>query len=100
MRKWAALASGAVVSFPCIAGICDVAWDGEKVTAAIAGRPAQLQIPLRDKQKNETRVTVGEIQAFEDARQRIGQVSGIAPKFIICGGDDPNAFASKGKNGD
>ena len=82
------------------AGICDVAWDGDKVAAAIAGRPAYLRVPLRDKQQQVTEVTVDQIQAFNEAKDRISRAAGLSPNFIICSGNDPNAFATSGTNGE
>ncbi len=82
------------------AGVCDVAWDGDKVVAAIAGRPAHIGVPLKDKQQRITQLTVGQIQAFSDAKDRISSTAGLSPHFIICGGDEPNAFATRGNNGD
>jgi TPR repeat protein/Zn-dependent protease with chaperone function len=79
---------------------CDVAWDGDKVVAAIAGRPGYLSVPLRDRQQRVTPVTVAQIQAFNEAREKIGRVAGLSPHFVICGDGAPNAFAAKTNSGD
>lgn len=83
-----------------LAAACDIAWDGDKVSAAISGRPTHLSVPLQSKQGHIPEVTVGQILAFSEARRRVATIAGLSPTFVICADAAPNAFAGKGKNGD
>lgn len=83
-----------------MAGVCDTAWDGDKVVTAIGSRPTYMRIPLKDKQQQISEVTVGQIQAFSEAKNRIVRITGLSPTFLICGDAAPNAFATKGSSGD
>jgi len=105
MRQWKSsffiVAAFALAAAPVagIAGVCDIAWDGDKLVAAIAGRPSYLRVPLRDKLQNISEVSVDQIQAFNEAKEKIAKLAGSSPSFLICGDAAPNAFASKGNNG-
>jgi TPR repeat protein len=79
-------------------GLCDVAWDGDKLSAAVAGRPFELRVSLRYEGEL-TEVSAGEIQAFSEAKERITRVAGISPHYLICSGE-PNAFATATEDGD
>ncbi len=79
-------------------GPCDTVWIGEKIISAIAGRPAHLPVPLRDKQQRVHEVTVDQIQAFSEAKERITRAAGLSPSFIICDSAAPNAFATTSEN--
>jgi Zn-dependent protease with chaperone function len=80
--------------------ICESVWDGDKLVSAISGRQAHLSIPLRDKQQRVTTITVDQLQAFNEAKERVYRVAGLSPKFIICDGAAPNAFAFAHRNTD
>ncbi len=82
------------------AGVCDTAWNVDKVVAAISGRPSYLRIPLRDKEQRVHEVTADQIRAFHEAKERIGSAAGLSPTFIICDGASPNAFATANQNGE
>lgn len=82
------------------ASYCANAWDGDKVASVIAGRPSHLSVPLRDRQQRITEVTVDQILAFSEAKERIYRAAGLSPKFIICDGGQPNAFATAVQNSD
>jgi len=82
------------------AGPCDISWDGDKIVTLIAGRNSYLSIPLKDSQQRSYAVTVGQVQAFSEAKERISTLASSRPVFVICGDDSPNAFAGKGNNGD
>lgn len=89
-----------MISYDASAGVCDVAWDGNKVVAAISGRPASFNVPLRYKEQQVAEVSVSQILAFSDAKDRIARVAGSSPNFVICSSSDPNAFAASGDGGD
>ena len=82
------------------AGVCDNAWSVDKVVAAISGRPSYLRIPLRDKEQRVHEVTVDQILAFHEAKERISRAAGLSPNFIICDSASPNAFATANQNGE
>lgn len=81
------------------ASICDTAWNVDKVVAAINGRPSNLRIPLRDKEKRIHEVTADQIRSFHEAKARISRAAGLTPDFIICDSASPNAFATANQNG-
>lgn len=83
-----------------LAGVCDTTWDGDKITSAIAGRPNHLRVPLRDQQQRINEVTVGQVAAFSEAKDKMSRLAGLNPKFVICDSAAPNAFAMKTSNGD
>ncbi len=87
---------------PCIAsaGVCDTAWEADRIVSTLSGRPSYLKIPLKDKNQNTNEVTLAQVRAFHDAKEKIARVVGMSPTFIICGDRDPNAFASSGSKGD
>lgn len=83
-----------------LAGPCDSAWDGEKIAVATSGRPVDLSVPLRERNGQVTEVTVGQIQAFREAKARISAVVGRSASFTICSSSAPNAFATSDQSGD
>lgn len=82
------------------AGVCDTAWDADKIVNTLSGRPSYLKIPLKDKNQNTNEVTLAQVRAFHDAKEKIARAAGMSPTFIICGDRDPNAFASSGSKGE
>lgn len=96
------LITAALICTPCIgsAGVCDVAWNADEIVSSFSDRPLYLKIPLRNNSQSVEEVTLAQIRAFHDAKEKIARVAGISPKFIICGDLDPNAFASSGSNGE
>lgn len=81
------------------AGVCDTAWDGDKIVSSLSGRSANLRIPLKDKNQATTEIILGQLQAFHEAKDRISRVVGITPTFLVCGDAAPNAFAGPGPSG-
>ena len=81
------------------ASVCETVWDGEKIVASLSGLPSNLRIPLKDKNQNSKEVTLAQVRAFHDAKNRISRVVGLSPAFILCGDSSPNAFAGPGPNG-
>jgi Zn-dependent protease with chaperone function len=90
----------AACAMPAQAGVCDVAWDGDSIVAGIAGSATISRVPLRDKSGKVSEVGADQIEAFAEAKTRIAKAAGIAPSFIICAGEQPNAFAAPGPKGD
>lgn len=93
------------IAFCCIpltanAGVCDTAWDADKIVNTLSGRPSYLKIPLKDKNQGTNEVTLAQVRAFHVAKEKIARVAGMSPNFIICGDRDPNAFASSGSKGE
>ena len=82
------------------AGVCDTVWNVDKVVAAISGRPSYLRVPLRDKEQRVHEVTVDQILAFHEAKERISRAAGLSPNFIICDSVSPNAFATANQSGE
>jgi TPR repeat protein len=81
--------------------VCEVAWDGDRIVAAIANSPAINRIPLRDNKSGaSTEVTADQIEAFAEAKTRIAAAAGLTPMFLVCSGSEPNAFAARGQKGD
>jgi TPR repeat protein/Zn-dependent protease with chaperone function len=82
------------------AGVCDTAWDADKIVNALSGRPSYLKIPLKDQNQGTNEVTLAQVRAFHEAKEKIARVAGMSPNFIICGDREPNAFASPGSKGE
>lgn len=94
-----------LLAFSCIplmanAGVCDTAWDADKIVNTLSGRSSHLKIPLKDKSGSTNDVTLAQVRAFYDAKEKIARVAGMSPNFIICSDRDPNAFASSGSKGE
>ena len=83
-----------------IAGVCETAWDGDKIISTLSGRSSGLRIPLKDRNQATNEITLGHLQAFHEAKDRISRVVGISPKFVVCGDREPNAFAISGSSGE
>jgi len=62
-------------------------WAGEKVASIIQGRAGYVQVPLRSQQGQVTNLTVDQIQAFNETKDRIGRTAGIYPHFVAKGVD-------------
>lgn len=90
-----------VLLFPihALAGICDTAWDGDKLVESMRGSPLSRNVRLRDKDAVSAEVTLGQVQAFHDAKEKISRIAGFSPAFLICGDSNVNAFAGNGGNG-
>jgi TPR repeat protein/Zn-dependent protease with chaperone function len=99
MNKYWALAFALIIPTELIAGTCDTAWDGDKFMTAMRGSPLSRTISLRNKEATVASVTVGQVQAFHDAKDRISRLSGSSPSFILCGDSAVNAFAGNGGSG-
>lgn len=82
------------------AGVCDTAWDADKIVSATGGRPSFLRIPLKDKSQGANEVTLGQVRAFHEAKERISRAAGMSPIFLICGDSAPNAFAAPTPKGE
>ncbi len=82
-----------------LAGICDTAWDGDKLIESVRGSLLTRTIRLRDKDTLSAEVTVGQVRAFYDAKERISKIVGLSPSFIICNSGDINAFATPAISG-
>jgi len=83
-----------------IAGVCDTAWDADKIVSATGGRPSFLRIPLKDKNQGTNEVTLGQVRAFHEAKERISRAAGMSPIFLICADSAPNAFAAPTPKGE
>jgi hypothetical protein len=71
MRKYVVAVIAAIAYlFPTLglAGICETAWDGDKIANALSERPSYFSIPLRDKNQKITEITAGQLKAFHDAK--------------------------------
>lgn len=82
------------------ASVCDTAWDADKIVSTLSGRPSYIKIPLKDKNQSTNEVTLAQVRAFHDAKEKIARVAGMSPTFIICDDRAPNAFASPGSKGE
>jgi len=82
-------ASGSAVA------VCDKTWDGDKVVAQISHLAGTSRVPFQADEY----ITVDQVRAFNEAKERIARSAGLSPRFIICDGA-PNAFATRDKNGD
>ena len=90
-----------IVALVARAGPCDISWDGDKVAANSRGYLLGARMRLLDKDKNvNAEVTVAQVMAFYEAKEAISRVVGRTPSFVVCNGNEPNAFAMKGNNGD
>lgn len=85
--------------FAASASVCQTSWDGDKIVVTLSGRPSNLRIPLKDRNQNSDEVTLAQVRAFHEAKDRISRVVGLSPTFILCGDSSPNAFAGPGPNG-
>jgi uncharacterized protein len=85
--------------FAASASVCETSWDGDKIVVTLSGRPSNLRIPLKDRNQNSNEVTLAQVRAFHEAKDRISRVVGLSPTFILCGDNSPNAFAGSGPNG-
>jgi TPR repeat protein/Zn-dependent protease with chaperone function len=82
-----------------MAGVCDNAWDGDKFVESFRGSSPSRSIRLRGKDAIAAEVTVGQVQAFYDAKEKISRLAGLSPSFVICGDGNVNAFAGTGGRG-
>jgi len=82
-----------------LAAVCDTAWDGDKFIDSFRGSAISRKISLQSHGTVSAEVTVGQVQAFYEAKEKISKVVGLSPSFIICGDRDVNAFASSGGQG-
>jgi Zn-dependent protease with chaperone function len=90
-----------IVATPVTAwAICETMWDGDQLVSRINGMPAHLSLPLRDKQERITSLTVGQVLAFSEAKDRISRVAGVSTRLVICDDAAPNAFAFSINNTD
>lgn len=91
----------ALLLFPTygMAGVCDNAWDGDKFVESFRGSSLSRPIRLRNKDTVAAEVTVGQVQAFHDAKEKISRIAGLSPSFLICGDSNVNAFAGNGGKG-
>lgn len=77
------------------AGSCDQAWNGDDLTNSLKGQAFGHMVRLQDQASNTYgTISVGQIRAFYETKERISAVVGLTPAFIICGGKEPNAFAT------
>ena len=86
--------------FAAMAGVCETAWDGDKIISSLSGRSSELRIPLKNQNQATNEITLGQLQVFHEAKDRISRVVGISPKFVVCGDSEPNAFAISGPSGE
>lgn len=86
--------------FAAMAGVCETAWDGDKIISSLSGRSSELRIPLKNQNQATNEITLGQLQVFHEAKDRISQVVGVSPKFVVCGDREPNAFAFSGSSGE
>lgn len=85
----------------CIAGVCDITWDGDKLAENTRGRALAAPMRLLDKDKNvNAELTVAQLAAFHEAKESISRQVDRSPSYVICDSKEPNAFATKGTNGD
>ncbi|MCP9759295.1 hypothetical protein EGI20_08235 [Aquitalea sp. S1-19] len=82
------------------AGVCEMSWDADNIVKSLSDRPSYLKIPLKDKNQGTNEVTLAQVRAFHDAKEKIAQVAGTSPNLIICGDPEPNAFASTSSKGE
>lgn len=76
------------------AGPCDNHWEGEKLEAIAVNNHGIGQIPLLDgKRAVVFSIPSSNILAIKEAKEKIGAQIGRSPKWILCNGRDPNAFA-------
>lgn len=88
------------LSLAASAGVCTSAWDGDKIANAVAGKSSYAKIALGSKDEKKTEITVEQIRAFQEAKDRISRVVGLSPVFKVCGDREPNAFATAGPKGE
>lgn len=91
---------GVACTMPAWGALCQSAWDGDKLMASIADKPAIGVLPLRDKAGNLTEIGADQLEAFHEAKERIAKVAGLTPTFLICNDAAPNAFAAPTPKGD
>ncbi|MER2625068.1 MAG: sel1 repeat family protein [Accumulibacter sp.] len=89
-----------VIPLAVSAGVCDTAWDGDRIISSLSGRSANLRVPLKDKDQLSSEITLRQLQVFHEAKDRISRVVGIIPTFLVCGDNVPNAFAGVGPSGE
>jgi TPR repeat protein/Zn-dependent protease with chaperone function len=92
--SWLAGTALVLLSLPASAGICEFAWEGEKMSLSLAGRPGGEIIELRHEQQT-TLISVDQLWAFYEAKRRVARAAGVFPEFVICSDEEPNAFAVK-----
>lgn len=76
------------------ADVCATSWDADKIISETGGHSSYFRIPLKDKNQASNEVTLGQVRAFHEAKERISRASGISPIFLICDDSAPNAFAA------
>lgn len=81
------------------ASVCDVAWDGDKIVSSYARSSPAQRVTLRKNGQDSASVTVGQVRAFFDAKDRITRLADASPSFIVCGDTNANAFASSVNDG-
>ena len=101
----AAARAACVLAFPFVpslvhAGACDYAWNGDQLADFFIGRPGPTNVHLVGKDETPVaEVTLDQVRAFQDAKDRISRAAGLSPTFVICSDGAPNAFAAPTKNG-
>ena len=103
LRKFVLAGALLVAAFPLVAraGICDRTWDGDRLALLGQGRGLGDKLRLNDPSGQQVAtISVGQIKAFQEAKDGVARVVGTHPAFVICDNPEPNAFAFPGKNGD
>lgn len=82
-------------ALPMFSGFCNVAWDAEKLMQVGSENSLDYLLQLRNSNsKPSESISVSQLQAFYEANKRISNIANLSPKFIICDGKQPNAFAT------
>lgn len=84
-----------------MAAVCEDIYDGDKAFSIIQGKPKDFKLNLIKNKSlvSDGEITAGQIKAFYNAKEKIQQVVGIYPKFVICADQEPNAFAFEQADG-
>ncbi|HXZ51592.1 MAG TPA: M48 family metalloprotease [Burkholderiales bacterium] len=79
---------------------CEFAWNGDQLADYFVGRNGPASVHLLGKDETQVaEVTLDQVRAFQEAKDRISRTVGLAPRFIICSDSAPNAFAAPTKEG-
>ncbi len=82
------------------AGPCEFAWNGDQLAYFFIGRPGPTNVHLVGKDETPVaEVTLDQVRAFQEVKDRVSRTVGLAPKFFICSDSAPNAFAVPTKDG-
>jgi len=83
-----------ILSGTASAGVCEQAWNGDEFATKFGQAPANHVVRMQDKNQNiVAQLSVAQVMAFHDAKDKISTQAGLAPHFVVCGDADPNAFA-------